>query len=246
MSLRSAVFSGLNRILHLRGLELRARPSLQHDESMEAGLARAAKLVPEIATVVDVGAAAGTWTQRSLRHFPRARHLAIEPLHERRAALEALCAAHANVELALAAAGEAPGAVVFNVAGDLDSSGIYGAESGSGRKVPVTTIDHEIARRALPPPYFIKLDTHGFELPILSGARQTLEQTALLMIEAYNFVIAPPCVRFHELCAWLETRGFRTSDVIEPLRRPRDTMLWQMDLVFVRSDHPATGLVTYR
>jgi FkbM family methyltransferase len=246
MPIRNSILAGVNHVLGLRDLELRTRPALQHDNSMDAGLRRAARLVPEIATVIDIGAAAGTWTQRSLAHFPRAKHLLIEPLHERKADLDALCAAHPNVEFALAAAGESPGEVVLNISGDLDSSGIYGAGAGNPRTVPVTTIDREIAQRGLPAPCFLKLDTHGFELPILAGARETLDRTALLMIEAYNFVIAPGCVRFFELCAWLEARGFRVCDIVEPLRRPGDTMLWQMDLVFVRSDHPAFSRPSYR
>lgn len=246
MSLRNTVLAGVNRVLQLRDLELRKCPAPLQEHSMEAGLARAARHAPEIATVIDVGAAAGTWTRRSLVHFPRARHLLLEPLEERRAELAALSRENPNVQFALAAAGESAGEVVLNVAADLDSSGIYGAAAGQGRSVPVTTIDAEVAARALPGPYFMKLDTHGFELPIFAGARATLEQTALLMVEAYNFVIAPPCIRFHELCAWLEARGFRASDLIEPMRRPADAVLWQMDLVFVRSDHPALRRTTYR
>ena len=110
----------------------------------------------------------------------------------------------------------------------------------------MTTIDGEIASRQLRAPYFIKLDSHGYERPILNGARQTLENTALLMIEAYNFVVSPGSLRFHELCSWLETLGFRPSDLLEPVRRAHDGLLWQMDLVFARRDHPAFRHTSYR
>jgi FkbM family methyltransferase len=246
MTARELILVGLNRVFHLRGMELRARETLQTDSGMDAALARAASLVPDIATVIDVGAAAGTWTTRALRHFPRASYLLIEPLAEREPELRALKREHSAVEFALAAAGQAPGEVTINVSSDLDGSGIYGRSTQKERRVPMTTIDGEIASRELGGPYFVKLDTHGYESPILKGARQTLENTALVMIEAYNFMLSPGSLRFHEVCALLETFGFRPSDLIEPVRRVRDGMLWQMDLVFARRDHPAFGHTSYR
>jgi FkbM family methyltransferase len=246
MTTRDLILAGLNRVFRLRGMELRPKETWQNDSSMDAALARAARITPHIETVVDVGAAAGTWTTRALRHFPRAAYLLIEPLAEREPELTALKQQNSAVEFALAAAGEAPGEVTLNVSSDLDGSGIYGRSTRKDRRVPMTTIDGEIASRQLRAPYFIKLDSHGYERPILNGARQTLENTALLMIEAYNFVVSPGSLRFHELCSWLETLGFRPSDLLEPVRRAHDGLLWQMDLVFARRDHPAFRHTSYR
>lgn len=66
--------------------------------------------------------------------------------------------------------------MTLNVSGDLDSSGIYGAAAPNPHVVPATTIDLEVAERGLQAPFVIKLDTHGFELPILNGARGTLRK----------------------------------------------------------------------
>jgi hypothetical protein len=127
-----------------------------------------------------------------------------------------------------------------------DETDVYGSSAPNSRVVPQTTIDHEIAERKMPAPYFLKLDTHGFEVPILSGASASLARTALVMVEAYNFSFCPGCLRFHELCVWLETLGFRPCDLIEPMRWPRDGALWQMDLVFARREHPAFASSSYR
>ena len=100
----------------------------------------------------------------------------------------------------------------------------------------MTSIDAEVARRSLAGPFLIKLDTHGFEREILEGAAKTLEGTAAVIVEAYNFELRPGVMRFHELCAFMESRGFRTVDLADPMRRPRDDILWQMDLVFAAAD----------
>jgi FkbM family methyltransferase len=206
---------------------------------MDAVLDRARKRGTDFRTVVDVGAAVGRWTRKALKYFPDARYLLIEPLEERRPSLEALRQQHPKVEFTIAAAGDRVGTATLNIAEDLDGSGIYPGRSGPGRTrdVPLTTIDAEIAARALPPPYFLKLDTHGFELPILTGAAQTLRQTAMIVVEAYNFQLSEGSLRFHEMCAHLETLGFRSVDLADPMLRSHDDLLWQLDIVFL----PATS-----
>jgi hypothetical protein len=48
------------------------------DSSMEAGLLRTARRGIEVATIVDVGASDGRWSDLATRYFPSARYLLIE------------------------------------------------------------------------------------------------------------------------------------------------------------------------
>ena len=246
MSFRNAILSSLNQLFGLRGLELRSRVRAEDDCSMDAALKRAGARLPKIGTVIDVGAAAGKWTLRARPHFPDARFLLIEPLRERVAELEVLRAADSRIEFVSAVAGADAGETTFNVTDDLDGSGVADAPGSASRTVPVTTIDGEVTRRELPGPYFIKLDTHGYEMPILEGARSALAKTALLMIEVYNFQLTEGCLRFPQLCAQMEELGFLPCDAVEPIRRPDDLALWQMDIVFARKDAPMFSRKTYR
>jgi hypothetical protein len=84
----------------------------------------------------------------------------------------------------------------------------------------------------------IKLDTHGVEIPILTGAMATLKQTNVLVIEAYNFTFGQPAVPFWELCRYMLKLGFRPLDVFDLLYREVDNAFWQFDLLFVRGDLP--------
>ena len=240
MSFRNAILSSLNHLFGLRGLELRSRVRIEEDCSMEAGLRRAGTRRPKIGTVIDVGAAAGKWTKLARPHFPEARFFLIEPLRERVPELEAL-----GVDFVSAVAGAEPGETTLNVTDDLDGSGVADAPGSASRTVAVTTIDREVSERKLTGPFFIKLDTHGYEVPILAGARATLAQTALLMTEVYNFQLTVGCLRFPQLCARMEELGFLPCDMIEPARRPDDLALWQMDIVFARADAPIFSRKTH-
>ncbi len=222
-----------NAILAPMGLHL-----MRHDRAfvMSGLLARARARGVAPATVIDIGASDGIWSLRALSCFPTAKFLLFEPLSERQAALAQLQKTH-GFDFVAAAAGANAGSVSFVVDSALDGSGVAGPGDTATRTVPVETIDAVVAARNLSGPYCLKLDTHGYEVAVLDGATDVLRQTHLLVIEAYNFTLTPGCLRFHELCAWLETRGFRCCDLADPMRRPKDGALWQVDLAFA----PATS-----
>jgi len=112
--------------------------------------------------------------------------------------------------------------------------------------VPVTTLNHEAASRSLTGPYLVKFDTHGFEIPILQGAADILPQTSVIIMECYNFAISQDCLLFPDMCAHMKSLGFRCVDMADVMHRERDGALWQMDLVFIRSDRPEFECLAYR
>jgi FkbM family methyltransferase len=215
------------------------------DRSMAAVLGRLAPRHP-IRTVIDVGASDGRWSLEAMKAYPQASYLLFEAQSAPHGdALRQLSASDPRVHAVLAAAGHRSGTIHFDAS---DPWGGVASEEPTGAQdleVPVTTIDREVDRLGLPPPYLLKLDTHGFEVPILEGASRTLERAAVLVIEAYNFQIRPEALRFDALCRYLDERGFRTVDLVDPLWRPLDGSLWQFDLVFVRSDAPEFESAAY-
>ncbi len=233
-SFKSRVRHATNRLLHPLGLHLARR---ERAFEMDGLLARAAARGINVGTWIDVGASDGSWSLRAQKHFPAARFLLFEPLAERQAELATLSRRHGFV-IAAAAAGATPGTISFSIDPALDGSGVATPGTAGARAVPVETVDRAVAQHALPAPYGLKLDTHGHEIPVLTGAAGVLNRTSLLVIESYNFPITPDSLRFHELCAWLEDRGFRCCDLADPMRRPGDGALWQMDLAFAPATSP--------
>ena len=197
-------------------------------------------------TVIDIGASNGCWTEAVLPFFPKAHYLCVEAQSAHEPALRQFVAKHASVEYLISAAGAEEGRIYFDASDLFGGLASYKPLPQNCIVVPVTTIDLLVEKKRLRAPYLIKLDTHGFELPILSGAAKTLEQTEALIIEVYNFTTGPPMLLFHEMCQHLAGKGFRCFDFFDPLYRPRDNVLWQMDMIFVRASRPEFQYLAYR
>ena len=212
---------------------------------MSAAVARIPTHGLPVRSVIDIGASDGRWSVDAMRTFPNAAFLALEPLQERAAALAQLKAARPNFDYAICAAGDQDGVdVPLTIPGALDSSLIGGA-GGATRPVPLRTLDSLASEKQLQPPFLLKFDTHGFEMPILQGARATLAQTSVIIMEVYTFDMTATTRLFPEMCAHLQTLGFRCYDIADPLLRDHDRALWQMDLFFCRSDAPLFTHPTY-
>jgi FkbM family methyltransferase len=198
--------------------------------SLGAAMARIAAHGIPVATVIDIGASDGRWSRTAERHWPHARFHLVEASDHWRPALDALVARKPRYSRTIAAAGPAIGQVAFKIGDDP----FGGAIDFSGPPtVPMVTVDSEVERLGLKPPYLLKLDTHGPEREILSGAKETLKNTSLLINEFYNFETEER--RWPQMVMLIESMGFRCIDLIEPLWRP-DGTLWQMDFAFVASD----------
>lgn len=199
----------------------------------------------EIATVIDVGASDSRWSVECMQHYPNAFYHLIEAQEPHRPALEAFKQKNTNVNYVIAAAGNKVGKIYF------DNGGLFGGLASDTPLeqnhivVPVTTIDVEIAKHNLKAPYLIKLDTHGYEVPILEGASETLKNANLVIIETYNFQIAKNSLRFWEMCAYMEKLGFLPIDMVDFMHRGKDNAFWQMDTFFIRKDSIEFSSNTY-
>jgi FkbM family methyltransferase len=204
-----------------------------------AGMERLRLRHIDVGTIIDVGAANGETFHELKGYFPDAKFLCVEaePSHE--PALAELKRTNPALDYVIAAAGPKRGKIFFG-GSDHDVFGGRAslADFPDARHTPMTTVDLEIKERNLPPPFFLKLDTHGFEVPILEGAEKTLAATNILLIEAYNIRLDPNCLLFYELCQLLDHKGFACADILEPKYRQRDHMLWHMDIVFLRKNRP--------
>lgn len=211
--------------------------TLHSGDTMHEGLKRSASLFPNINTVIDVGAAAGTWYDKAHKVWPNADYILFEPLSERSKELESIKNKNSKVSVRLSALGKERSTLKFTVSDDLDGSGFYG--KGNQREVPVESLDEVIKEEKAKGAFALKLDTHGFEIPIFEGAAETLAQTDLIIVEVYGFFIAPGSLLFWQICEYLDKKGFRLYDIVDIMRRAKDRAFWQCDAFFIRKEHPA-------
>jgi FkbM family methyltransferase len=235
----------IRRLLFHLGLEIKKRSKFESSHSyLFKDLLRALNNAKERGvfpnTVIDVGAAEGHWTLAAMNVWEQADYLLFEPLKERKEVLEELREKHTKVRYINAGAGRKNEQISFYVSEDLDGSGVADKNSPLyNREVEVKSIDEEVSRLRLNGPYVIKLDTHGYEVPILEGAKKTLANTSLVIIECYTFHIAPESLLFWEMCDHMDKLGFRTVDMIDLMWRKKDKALWQLDLFFIPKTNPS-------
>jgi FkbM family methyltransferase len=238
----------IKKLLAEAGLELR-RHGPEPDvppATLTAALARLAGRNVDIRSVVDVGASNGCWSKELMKFYPNADYLLIEAQSVHEPELKQFCELHSNARYVLAAAGAEESEIFFDSGDPFGGLASYKPMEGRCVRVPVTTIDSQLKQRNLEPPYLLKLDTHGFELPIFAGAAHCLSNANVLIVECYNFKIAPEAIQFHEMCAYLEKHGFRCADMFDLLYRPYDNSFWQMDILFMKSDRPEFSYAKYR
>ena len=215
-----------------------AQVARRTDPTLDNALGRLAGHKIEIASLIDVGASTGLWSKAFAHYFPGRHHLLVEANQIYLQTLTELCREKPNWQFAMTAAGGTTGELYFDASDPLSGHLSTAAWNENYRPCPVSTIDDLLRTHPVPGPIMIKLDTHGVEIPILTGAMETLRRTNVLVIEAYNFTFGPPAVPFWELCRFLLKLGFRPLDVFDVLYREVDNAFWQFDLLFARSELP--------
>jgi FkbM family methyltransferase len=194
-----------------------------------------------IRSIVNIGAGSGGDTEFVLRIWPDASTLLVEMDARFEPGYHRLKAAIPNIAWDICAAGPHDGMGAMSktnaVGGSIDPNGDMAASA----PVQFKRIDTLVREHGLEAPYFLRFDTHGFELDVLAGATETLAKTALIMMEVYNFKLAytqGKSLTFDEMSLHMKSLGFRCIDICDPLFRPGDHALWQMHLFFIRADHP--------
>lgn len=198
----------------------------------------------KIETIIDIGASDGRWSQSAKQYFKNQKFHLLEanPLHEKQLSRNAKYLNDATFTIKVV--GDKVGKVYFN---DEDLFGGVASEQAEAGFKPYnsTCIDYEISRNNLNPPYLLKFDTHGFEKAILLGSSKALVNTNAIVMECYNFNISNDALLFWEMCSYLNGFGFRVADIVNQLYRPTDGFLWQMDILFLRSDREEFKVKNY-
>jgi FkbM family methyltransferase len=199
--------------------------------SIKGGLMQIRNLnfVPQ--TVIDVGAALGTFDLYET--FPEAEHILIEPVAENEPYLKQICKKLNNASYLIAAATQESGEIILTVSPNLvhSSANFETCQPEPGkdiRTIPAITLDQLCEERHLTPPYLLKIDVDGNEVDVLKGAVQMLQHTEYVVIEVSLFN------QIHQVIDFMRSQGFVIYDILDLAARPTDKALWQADMAFVK------------
>ena len=199
--------------------------------SMSGSLLLAKNLGFEPKTVIDVGAALGTFNLYET--FPDARHLLIEPIVENEPYLAKICRHLKSAEYIIAAATKESGVCTLNVSpgmvhSSLSENRVTDSSNPYLRNIPAITLDGICRDRNLSGPYLIKVDVDGQEVDVLAGATEILQQTEYVIVEVTLFG------QIYDVMSFMKSQGFAVYDIVDLGYRATDRALWQVDMAFVK------------
>jgi FkbM family methyltransferase len=190
-------------------------------------------------TVFDIGVGNGTpWLYAA---FPQAHFVLIEPQREFESALRGICG-RIDAEYHLVGVGSkeqylpiyrllsSPTGSSF-LPPNADTEQRWGASEKSGELhvVPLDTY------REQPGPFFLKIDTEGFELEVLRGAIKVLEQTDVVLMEVAITKRQEEEPDLVDISTFMKSNGFRLIDFPVLTQQARGGPLLYVDVAFARA-----------
>jgi FkbM family methyltransferase len=163
--------------------------------------------------VVDVGANIGAFTLYQVLMKKVKLVVAFEPSPTTFRRLTGNLEANSirNVKAVNAAVGESCGELPFIDLPFSVNSRVAEKESSSARNIPCVTLDSALKTLGVKSVDLLKVDTEGYEIQVLKGARETLQRTKRVVIEVHRESEKDECD------ALLVPQGFRFAARIKDL-----------------------------
>lgn len=189
---------------------------------------------PEIC--IDVGAGDGTGV--IYEAFPKALHIAFEPLPDFHARL-AKRLSKFNHEIHHCALMESEGThdILRTEHNLYGSSMMHKREPGDERliQVPVKRLDDVMKGREISGRMLLKTDCQGADLLVVKGGEKTLQDCDIVILELSFFRFwGDHQSDFFEVVSYMHGRGFVVYDLLDGLFRPSDGALGQIDVAFAK------------
>jgi FkbM family methyltransferase len=169
------------------------------------------------ATIIDVGANRGQFSNAAMRRWPDAQIIAFEPVGEVASELEAL-GAYGSFEAHRLVIGASDGTVDFHVHDYTLSSSVLRSlgpaqPNDDSLTTPVRSVrqrrlDSVLGSERLARPVLLKLDVQGYELEVLKGAEELLGVVDFMAIELSVVAAYHGQPLFAAMNRELEKRGF--------------------------------------
>jgi FkbM family methyltransferase len=199
-------------------------------------------------TVLDIGANIGQYGSALRSSRFDGRIISCEPLPDAYAHLARRTGSDSSWTALHTAVGAEVGTLEINVSANSYSSSVLtmtnahldaapGSQTIGTETVPVTTIVDIVKQHDVDPgKTLLKVDTQGYEGPVLDGAGDLLSQFAAVQLELSFVPLYAGQQLFAELTGRLEANGFGMYAIEAGFADPRTGRMLQCDGLFVRQD----------
>ena len=203
--------------------------------------------------IIDVGAYKGApedSTPEFARAFPHIPVYAFEPLQETFYVLKKNVRQYNNVEPICCALSDKIGEGSINVTSVSHSSSLleindeavnqlknkYSEVLAFAKTEPIhmNTLDAFVEERGISAIGILKIDTQGGELAVLSGASNSLQKTALIVLEMNNHETYVNAPKYYEVDAFLREKGFVLYDLIPSIYEKGK--LYEFDAIYANKN----------
>jgi len=203
----------------------------------------------QVDLVLDVGANIGQFAQRLREAGFRGRIVSLEPLSEAHEAL--VCMSEKDPDWIIApraAIGDSDGETTIHVSRNLVSSSLLemadlhrritpsahytNAEPVRLARLDTIARDYVVDASAV----FLKIDTQGYEWPVIEGARGLLDKVVGMQVELSVSPLYEGQMLLDEIVELLRKEGFRLCGLIPGLSDASSGTLLQVDGIFMRAE----------
>jgi FkbM family methyltransferase len=197
---------------------------------------------------VDVGANKGNWTRTALKYFPDAYFSMFEPQATMRNEVADLTR-NERVKFYCMGAGPSNSTMKLTVLSRDDSFTFALDEAQASTlgfaqvEAPVVALDDFLPKTGSPPPDVLKIDAEGWDLQVLIGARRTLRNCEVVLLEA-AIMNKGFTNRIDVAIAAMKEEGYVVFDITDLNRTVLQNALWLVEIAFVRQGGMLDSQVT--
>ena len=200
----------------------------------------------EINIVLDIGASEGLYAQELRELGYKKKIISFEPLKKSFEKLQHLAKSDSVWEAYNVALGDNFGEVEMSVSGHVTSSSLLPmteihinalseSETVSKEKIQVRTLNSYLGNEIKANDnIYMKVDVQGFEMFVLSGAKDVLPQIKAIEIELSLVQLYQGGPLFLEMISYLASLGFALVSFNHVFSDPKTDLLLQVDGIFTR------------
>ncbi len=192
-------------------------------------------------TIIDVGAHKGTWTKECMKFFPVAKYYLFEPQQNLCKDIRNNLEGIGNYTIFTTGVGNKNLTANFTLHDREDSRSFsFSKEEAEERgyiqtKIPVVRLDDFVKENNLDKPDLIKIDAEGFDLEVLEGAIDILNNTEVILVEAavMNKRLKNSAL---SVIKYLDDLDYKLFDITDINRPFNNNVLWLCEFAFIKKN----------